>query len=268
MTQILTQEELEYLLGVIEEGPVIDNLTGLYNRKTFDERFKFELEQAKGLDRILSFIFFDIDHFTNVNADYGHEAGDAVLRLVTKTINEIALEKAIVARYGGEEFVIMLIDIEREQAFLLAEKIRAALDKEHEIQIPEKIKGSTVSQILSKIEGPSDKNEENDSKATGKTVQIKLSISGGVAAFPTDGQNESEIIRKVDQALYRAKKTGRNKICIAQEEKMATKTTHYTLTQLERLAKLSKEENTGEAILLREALDDLLFKYKISEIET
>jgi predicted DNA-binding protein len=71
-----------------------------------------------------------------------------------------------------------------------------------------------------------------------------------------------------DQALYRAKSTGRNTIRLAYEEKMAPKTSHFTLTQLERLSNLAKKEGVGEAVLLREALDDLLIKYEVNKIES
>jgi len=267
MQPVLTEKEVDLLLEAIDDRPVKDNLTGLYNRKAFDKRFKYELDHAKEMDQILSFVFLDIDYFTRVNADFGHEAGDKVLKLVTRIIDEVE-EKLIASRYGGEEFVLLFPDTEREQAFLIAEKIRGALDREHEILVSGKKEKSALQRVVDKKREQPDEEKTEEPAKLRKTVQIKLSISGGVAAYPTDGQNESEIIRKVDQALYRAKKTGRNKICIAQEEKMATKTTHYTLTQLERLATLSKEESIGEAVLLREALDDLLFKYKVSEVES
>jgi len=77
-----------------------------------------------------------------------------------------------------------------------------------------------------------------------------------------DAQDENELLRKADQALYKAKATGRNKIVLSYEEKMSPKTSHYTLTQLERLSELAKEQGVGEAVLLREALDNLLIKYK------
>ena len=93
-------------------------------------------------------------------------------------------------------------------------------------------------------------------------VNAQLTISGGIAAFPIDAQDENELLRKADQALYKAKGSGRNKIVLAYEEKMSPKTSHYTLTQLERLSELAKEQGVGEAVLLREALDNLLIKYK------
>jgi predicted signal transduction protein with EAL and GGDEF domain len=93
-------------------------------------------------------------------------------------------------------------------------------------------------------------------------------ICGGLASFPIDGRARSELLRKADQALYRAKVDGRNRIRLAYEEKMVPKTTHYTQTQLERLAKLAGEQGAGEAEMLREALDDLLTRYGVNDIES
>ena len=99
-------------------------------------------------------------------------------------------------------------------------------------------------------------------------VETNVTITGGIASYPIDGTQENEILRKADQALYRAKITGRNTIRLAYEEKMAPKTSHYTLTQLERLSNLAHKEGVGEAVLLREALDDLLIKYEVTRIES
>jgi two-component system chemotaxis response regulator CheY len=93
------------------------------------------------------------------------------------------------------------------------------------------------------------------------TEPFQISISVGVATYREDGTNIVELMRKADGALYRAKSTGRNKVCLAREEKMVTKTSHYTTEQLQRLSDVAKSRQLGEAILLREALDDLLKKY-------
>ena len=98
--------------------------------------------------------------------------------------------------------------------------------------------------------------------------EVVVGVTGGIAAYPIYGNTENEILRKADQALYRAKKAGRNRIRLAYEEKMAPKTSHFSLTQLERLSNLAKEEGVGEAVQLREALDDLLFKYGTNDIES
>ena len=88
-----------------------------------------------------------------------------------------------------------------------------------------------------------------------------VTLSAGIAAFPEDGNTYSEIVRKADGAMYRGKLVGHNRVCLAREEKMITKTSHYTADQLKRLTKVSKAEGVGEAVLLREALDTLLRKY-------
>ncbi len=215
-----------------------DSLSGFLTRKSFEVELERRLSAAKKHDRIVSLGFLDVDHFKRVNDEHGHAVGDAVLRHVVEAIRENISGDIHVGRYGGEEFALLFDGTEREQAFLQIERIRAAMDQVTEYR------GET------------------------QAVTERITISGGVAGYPTDGVTLNEIMRKADQALYRAKTTGRNKICIAQEERMATKTTHYTLTQLERLSALAQEQSIGEAALLREALDDLLIKYKVSEIES
>lgn len=215
----------------------LDELTGLINRKTFQDLFDNALEKSKVSGSPLSVAFIDIDHFLKINDTYGHSGGDDVLVQVAATLNELSGENAIVCRYGGDEFVLLFPDTEREQAFLLVEKMRLAVAE----------KSMTV-------------------KKTGEVIQ-DVSISAGIACAPIDGRLKSEILRKADQALYRAKSTGRGKVRLAYEERMLPKTSHYTQTQLERLTKLASERQAGEAELLREALDDLIAKYGVNEIE-
>jgi diguanylate cyclase (GGDEF)-like protein len=215
-----------------------DALTSLLSRRAFEEVFREESGKAAREKGTLSLGFVDIDHFKSVNDVYGHAAGDAVIRVVAAAIHSCVGSAGHAARYGGEEFAILLPGMEKEQAFLLVERIRDRLERSGPVLPP------------------------------GGQEQPRVTVSGGVAAWPSDGRTQSEIIRKADQALYRAKGTGRNRVCIAQEERMATKTSHFTITQLERLAKVAREEGVGEAVLLREALDDLLIKYRVSDVET
>ncbi|MGB8213248.1 MAG: diguanylate cyclase [Anaerolineales bacterium] len=214
------------------DNSVIDALTGFINRKGFEEMLKAAVFNALENDRPLSLGFFDIDHFKRLNDSLGHEAGDVIIKAVGDIIQRVSGGKAIVCRYGGEEYTLIFADTEREQAFLVMEGIRGEIERQTSF---------------------------SDGK---KEVSARLTISGGIASFPIDAQDENELFRKVDQALYRGKATGRNKIVLAYEEKMAPKTSHYTLTQLERLSELAKEQGVGEAVLLREALDNLLIKYK------
>lgn len=217
--------------------PQIDELTGLVNRKSFLEIFESELEKLKGSDSPLSLAFIDIDYFLRINDTYGHAGGDEVLIQVASTLKELTGETTVVCRYGGDEFVLLFPNTEREQAFLLVEKMRL------------KVAEMTITV-----------------KKTGEIIH-DISISAGIACAPIDGRLKSEILRKADQALYRAKVTGRGKVRLAYEERMLPKTSHYTQTQLERLTKLAGERQAGEAELLREALDDLIAKYGVNEIE-
>ncbi len=94
-----------------------------------------------------------------------------------------------------------------------------------------------------------------------------ITISAGLATYPVDGVTQSELVRRADQALYRAKELGGNCVKLSYEERLVPKTTHYTQTQLERLTKLAETEGVGEAVLLREALDNLLLKFRVTAIE-
>jgi diguanylate cyclase (GGDEF)-like protein len=214
-----------------------DQLTGLLTRKAFHEVFDELLEKAKAADTPISLAFIDIDHFLRINESYGHVAGDDVLKEVAALIKKSCGEEAIPVRYGGDEFAVIFPNVEREQAFLSLEKLRSET--------------STMSVKIGKdgviIDG--------------------ITLSGGISCFPVDSRLKSELMRKADQALYRAKALGRSKIRLAYDERMVPKTSHYTQTQLERLTKLAAERQFGEAELLREALDDLLTKYGINKIE-
>jgi diguanylate cyclase (GGDEF)-like protein len=216
----------------------LDSLTGVPNRKTlFEEQFKLFLGRAREGDRPFSLVFVDIDSFKQINERYGHETGDFVLAQVASMMQELAGESVSIARFGGDEFVLLFPEMEREQAFLRMEKIRATLE--------------VKSFSLNGLSSPSG-----------------ITISAGIASFPHDGRTDLELLRKADQALYRAKQLGRNSIRLAYDERMVAKTTHYTITQLERLSNLSQQYGRPEADLLREALDDLLLKYWVTSIES
>jgi diguanylate cyclase (GGDEF)-like protein len=217
--------------------PSTDELTGLLSRKAFHETIDTILGDAKGSYGPISLAFIDIDNFLKLNNEYGHVAGDEVLKKIAEIIREVAGDEGIPVRYGGDEFVIIFPGIEREQAFLAVEKLR-----------------TEASQTSFKV-------GENGASIDG------ISLSAGISCYPMDGRLKSELLRKADQALYRAKVTGRAKVRLAYDERMVPKTSHYTQTQLERLTKLAAERQAGEAELLREALDDLLAKYGVNEIE-
>jgi diguanylate cyclase (GGDEF)-like protein len=216
---------------MIQAVSLYDPLTNLLTRKAFEDSFAAAFEQAQATQTSLSLAILDIDNFLQVNNQLGHAGGDILLKAVAEILKQ-AGNKVLIARYGGDEFAILFPNTEREQAFLKLEKVRAD------------------------VEGRSG---FSDGIAS---VDIHATLSAGIAAFPIDGNDVNELMRKADGALFRAKVGGRNKIVLSYEERMAPKTSHFTLTQLERLAALAKEQDVGEAVLLREALDDLLVKYQ------
>lgn len=217
----------------------LDDLTGLLTKKAFRDEFSSQLAQARNKDheQPLAVGFFDLDEFLKVNDTYGHAGGDSLLKAVAGLLKEMVGDAGFAARYGGDEFAVLLPGLEREQAFLLMEQVRAAVNRiEITTQSGENMVGQT--------------------------------ISAGIAAFPVDGRSEPDLLRKADQALYRAKLAGRNQVRLAYEEKMIPKTAHFTQTQLERLSHLAETHGASDAELLREAMDDLLTKYGVNDIES
>ena len=173
----------------------------------------------------------DIDWFGKFNNTNGTQSGDELIHTLGRCLSDTIGDVGSVFRYGGDAFMILFPDMEKEQAFLNTERTRIQFEKIETIRI-----GT-------------------------KDLTIDATISCGIAAFPDDSAKSAEVIRKCSEALYRAKVSGRNKVALSREEKMVTKTTHYTQGQLEGLSRLAKRESMNEAALLREALDDVLRKH-------
>jgi len=212
-----------------------DALTGFKTAKAFEKTFSHLLGAAVEKGESLAIAIIDLDNFRRFNEKYGNNYGDSALCNLAESVLRLLPENTIVGRFGGEEFIMLFPHMEREEAFLNLEKLRSEWDQDREIS------------------------------AGSRTIKARLTISGGITAHPADGSTLAEIMRKAEQALYRAKVTGRNRICLALEEKMVPKTAHFTVIQLERLSQLAKDEGVSEATLLREALDGLLRKYTVSE---
>jgi len=208
----------------------IDPLTQLPGYDDF-LRHLGERVEAGGSVGPFSIALVDIDWFGKINEAQGRAAGDIIIEMLARSLVESLDGKARVYRYGGDAFVVTFEATEKEQAFLHMERARARFDGDHVIEVDD------------------------------RSAQVTLAISAGVATSPDDGPTPGDLIRRCCEALYRAKVSGRNRVCIAREEKMVTKTTHYTQGQLEGLSRLAKREGMNEAALLREALDDLLRKH-------
>lgn len=164
-----------------KELSITDDLTGLYNRRYFNQRFEREVQRAKRYRRPLSILMVDIDYFKNYNDINGHLLGDEVLKKVARLIESNLRKADIVARYGGEEFVILLPEI----------------DKSHADQVAEKLRRTVELRNFSKEQYQPNKN---------------LTISLGLATLPDDSTNARELIEFADRALYRAKAEGRNRV--------------------------------------------------------
>ena len=163
-----------------QELAYTDGLTSIFNRRYFDQRYSREILRAKRYKRALSLLMVDIDYFKKYNDTFGHLMGDKVLRKVANIIEEELRRADIVCRYGGEEFVVILPEIDQDNAFRVAEKLRTAV--------------RTISF------------KKNKQPATHVTISI------GVASFPDNGNNAEKILEAADKALYRAKELGRDKV--------------------------------------------------------
>lgn len=161
----------------LEKLATIDKLTGIYNRRRFEEFLQIEMEVAKRHSQPLSLILVDIDHFKSVNDTYGHQTGDMVLSQTTKIISQNLRKSDIFGRWGGEEFVVICPQTNKSEAFVLAEKLRTAIEK-HEFK-----------------------------KVGHKTICL------GIAELEHE-DNEKTLVEKADKALYEAKNGGRNKSVI------------------------------------------------------
>ncbi len=158
-----------------------DELTGVFNRRYFNQRYERELQRAKRYKRSLTLIMLDIDHFKLYNDVNGHLLGDRVLQEVARALDGILRKADIIARYGGEEFIIMLPEITKEQALKVADKLRR------------------------KIENTAFENEASQPGG-------KLTISLGLAVYPTDSEDPDHLLKYADDALYLAKTLGRNTV--------------------------------------------------------
>lgn len=157
----------------------IDKVSGVYTRKFFEQAISSELSRAAREQYPLSVLMIDIDDFKNVNDRFGHQTGDEVLRGIGKTLTENTRPSDICCRYGGEEFVILLPDTPLDEAELVAERLRTAVES---------------------------------AKLTG--AGMSLTVSVGVSAYPMHGEWPDELVTRADQALYWAKESGRNRTSV------------------------------------------------------
>jgi diguanylate cyclase (GGDEF)-like protein len=175
--------ELESVNEKLAELSTTDALTGVRNRRYFDQMLEREFNRARREREQLSILMIDIDYFKQVNDEYGHQVGDDTLRRVANILREVLHRTTdFVARYGGEEFAIIFPNTEVAGAYLVAEKIRKKIAKQQ-------------------------------FNAAGITFSITVSI--GLMGGPSSGFNADFWLKEADDALYKAKEEGRNKVVLS-----------------------------------------------------
>ncbi len=156
-----------------------DGLTGLVNHRRFKELLDEALARAERFGRKVSVLMVDADHFKTVNDTYGHPVGDLVLKRIAKILGEEARRTDVVARYGGEEFVLVLDETEHEGAFMVAERIRQRIERE---------------------------------VIQGEFGRVRVTASLGLCTWPEQAKSRQDLLERADQALYDAKRKGRNQV--------------------------------------------------------
>ena len=172
------QQQLHASMAQLEQANRIDGLTGIYNRRYWQQQLQLELLRAERYQHPVSLLLFDLDKFKQLNDSYGHQGGDAVLTTVAERISALLRDTDIFGRYGGEEFGVVLPETALDGALMVANRICKTIAAE------------TVSY-----------NQQH----------IPVTLSIGVASFA--GQSSDELIQQADIALYNAKRQGRNCVC-------------------------------------------------------
>ncbi len=189
--------ERQVLYEEVRELSLTDPLTGLRNVRYFYDTIEREVKRASRYGEVFSVVIFDIDNFKDVNDTYGHQTGDDVLKELAGILKGQCRRADVLARYGGEEFVMLLPRTDRDSALQVAERIREAVQRH------------TFS--------------EEALLRDGMKKALKITISGGVATFPEDGQTVRELLYRADMALYRAKALGKARVeCWKKEEEDET----------------------------------------------
>ncbi len=173
------------LLSEVEKLALSDGLTGVLNRRAFDEKIAYEIERAERYSQPTSMIIIDVDNFKQMNDQYGHNMGDKRLKKIAHIISDTSRSPDLVARIGGEEFALILPNTSLERAAILAERIRANIEQEF---VP---KDPTIPR------------------------QPASTVSIGVAEFPRHAKNSSQLYIASDKAMFQAKNEGKNAVRLA-----------------------------------------------------
>jgi diguanylate cyclase (GGDEF)-like protein len=183
----LMAQKLQQSHQTLEGLSNLDFLTGLANVREFYRLFHDEIRRAERYQHHFSLIILDVDEFKQVNDNFGHQAGDLVLQEVGRKLRDLVRNIDHVARIGGDEFAILFPETNRGQARELAERIRGHFD----------------SHLVESVQSP--------------VTPLRITISLGLGTYPTDARQANDLFAMTDQALYRAKREGRNRLCLAEK---------------------------------------------------
>ena len=167
----------------VHESALRDRLTGAYNRGAFDDRLSSEFQTSRTRGTPLALLLFDIDHFKSLNDNYGHQAGDAVLRDVVQSAQRALRPEDVLARYGGEELAVILKNVSSRSVHVMAERVRVAVE---ELQIDWQ----------------------------GQAIRSTVSVGGAYLARTAVIEEPSAMVAAADEALYQAKHQGRNRVVL------------------------------------------------------
>ncbi|MBW1697898.1 MAG: diguanylate cyclase [Deltaproteobacteria bacterium] len=165
----------------LEHEALVDPLTSVYNRRAYEKRIREELQRFLRHGHAFSLLLMDVDHFKSINDKYGHTIGDLCLKEIIKRIRPLLRESDFLARFGGEEFVVLLPETKKEGAKEVAEKLRQCIEKTEFIH---------------------------------RSEAVEITISIGVTQVASTDINAGDLFKRVDAALYEAKKKGRNKVVV------------------------------------------------------
>lgn len=173
-------DELDRKNRELTELSITDGLTGLFNHRYLQDRFDYEFKRVRRYGGMLSCIIIDIDHFKSLNDTYGHQYGDYVIRQIATLIKTRSREVDICGRYGGEEFMV-ISNLHEKNALLYATKLHDTIEK-YVFEHP--------------------------------TASVNVTVSIGIAEYNSEVRSKQELIERADRAMYQAKNSGRNMVCI------------------------------------------------------
>lgn len=202
--------EHKELFEKIERQAITDGLTGLFNRRYFEEQLTKELDRHQRFGHACSYIILDLDHFKAVNDTLDHGNGDIALKHASAIVKKCVRDVDTVGRFGGEEFVVLLPESDQAAAQVVADRICSS------------IRESTIEQFKSpecllKIQTKLQEGKINEATAA-RLSAGKVTASVGVSTFPLDAQDKARLIELADKYLYIAKGRGRNQVCTSKHD--------------------------------------------------